>query len=151
MLELKQNQYKLTEEIIQIVSDYYEVNLYEDTNRREISQARVTAVYLVRKLTTIVSLEYLSRKFNRVHSTYVTLLKRLNEQLPYDKQRRNELKELELIIKTTSKYKEKSSKDKIIIQVLTKLDTMNITQLKHFLKQTEDYLENLSVEYELIK
>lgn len=151
MNNLKQNQYKLAEEIIQIVGEYYEVDLYENTNRREISQARVTAVYLVKNYTKIISLEYLSKKFNRVHSTYVTLLKRLKEQLPFDKQRRNEIKELKLIIQTTSNYLEKSSKDRIIIQILNKLNALNNIQLKHFMKQTEDYLENFEVIFEEVK
>ena len=151
MKELKHNNKELLNEIIQIVSDYYEVDLYENTNRPSVSSPRMNAIYLIRKYTTNLTLEVIAKKFNRKHSNLSVMLKRLEESLPFDRQRKRELNELDLLIKTTSKYIQKTDKDKLIIQALNRLQAMNKIQLKHFLEQSEDFLDKMLVEYEIIK
>lgn len=71
--------------------------------------------------------------------------------MPFDRQRKRELNELDLLIKTTSKYVQKTDKDKLIIQALNRLQAMNKIQLKHFLEESEDFLDKMLVEYEIIK
>jgi hypothetical protein len=151
MKELKHNNKELLNEIIQIVSDYYEVDLYENTNRPSVSSPRMNAIYLIRKYTTNLTLEVIAKKFNRKHSNLSVMLKRLEESLPFDRQRKRELNELDLLIKTTSKYIQKTDKDKLIIQALNRLQAMNKIQLKHFLEESEDFLDKMLVEYEIIK
>ena len=151
MKELKHNNKELLNEITQIVSYYYEVDLYENTNKPSVSSPRMNAIYLIRKYTTNLTLEFIAKKFNRKHSNLSVMLKKLEESLPFDKQRKRELNELDLLIKTTSKYIQKTDKDQLIIQALNRLQAMNKIQLKHFLEQSEDFLDKMLVEYEIIK
>lgn len=151
MNNLKQNNIKLIDEIINLVQDYYDVNIFEDTNSPTVSSPRMNAVYLIRKFTTNVTLDYIAKKFNRKHSNMSTMLKRLTESLPFDKKRENDLKRLELIIQTSSEYYSRNEKDDLIVKTLNKLNTMSKQQVKHFLKQTEDYLENFEVIFEEVK
>lgn len=77
MKELKHNNKELLNEITQIVSDYYEVDLYENTNRPSVSSPRINAIYLIRKYTANLTLEVIAKKFNRKHSNLSVMLKRL--------------------------------------------------------------------------
>ncbi len=152
MKELKRNKIKLMHEIIDLVSDYYEVNLREDTNKPLVSRPRMNAIYLIRKFTNKgLSLEYIAKYFSRGHSLLSIQLRKLTEELPFDKERANEIKELETIIRTTSLYYDRSDKDKLIIQSLNRLQLMNKTQLKHFISESEDYLESIKVEFEEVR
>lgn len=149
MKELKRNKIKLMHEIIDLVSDYYEVDLFENTNSPSISRPRMNSIYLIRKFTNNgLSLDYIAKHFNRGHSNLSVQLRNLEESLPFDRERRNELKELNLIITTSAVYYDRSDKDKLIIQSLNRLQLMNKTQLKHFISETEDYLESIQVEFE---
>lgn len=151
MKELKKNNKELLKEITQIVSDYYEVDLYENTNKPSVSSPRMNAIYLIRKYTTNITLSVIAKEFNRKHSNLSVMLKRLEESLPFDKQRRRELKELDLLIQTTSKYIKRTEKDDLIIKALDRLNSMNKIQLKHFLEESEDFLDKMLVEYDIIK
>jgi hypothetical protein len=151
MKELKKNNKELLKEITQIVSDYYEVDLHENTNKPSVSSPRMNAIYLIRKYTTNITLSVIAKEFNRKHSNLSVMLKRLEESLPFDKQRRREIKELDLLIQTTSKYIKRTEKDDLIIKALDRLNSMNKIQLKHFLEESEDFLDKMLVEYEIIK
>lgn len=146
MNKLNKNNNELANEIIKIVSEYYGVNIKENTNARIISESRVNAVWLIRKYTR-VPLQKIGKKLNRGHSNFSVLLKRLDECLPFQKQRQRDLKELDLIIQTTAKSYIRSEKDKLILTALDRLNLMNKQQLKHFLEETENYLESIKVEF----
>ena len=150
-LQSKQTQQKLAVEIIDIVSEYYNVDLTEDTNSPSVSKPRTTAVYLTKKHAPRVSLEYLGELLGRGHSNFVIQTQRLEDELPYDKQRRKEINELDLIIQVSAVNKKQLLKDSLIIDALNRLNDMNTLHIKNFLEQLNDYLEEINVEYDVIK
>jgi hypothetical protein len=147
-LQNKLTQQELAKEIIDIVGEYYGVNLYEDTNRSIVARPRTTAIYLIEKHAPRVSLTFLGGLLNRGYSNFSILLSRLKEQLPYDKQRRAEINELDLIIQVSAINKEQTLKDKLVIESLNILNEMKAPQLKHFLKQATNFIEEIKVTYD---
>lgn len=145
------NEKKFAKEIIKIVGDYFGVDLYEDTNRHEISIPRYISVYLVREHTKKVSFEYLGGLFNRKHSGLQISVKKLKESLPYDKQRRTELKQLNSLITLSEGYGNSLAKNNLIHDTVVFLNDLNSSQVEQFYQIFSNYkVNNLEVHSEYV-
>jgi len=127
---IKSNEIKTMNEIIQIVSDYYGVDLYEDTNRSMISRPRNICVYLIREMTKTIPLTFIAKQFNRTHSNFVTSNRRLVEEMQVDRNLRKQIETLKMVIKTDSKHYKTIGNDKMRLEIYSMLNRFNIEKLK---------------------
>ena len=133
------NEKNFTEEITKVVSDYYGVNLYEDTHRRDISNARHVCVYLIKEHTKKISYQYLGDKFGRGSSALILSVNKLIENLEFDKQRQKELEELNNLITLCDGYGNSKSKRGLINDAVILLNDLNPAQIAQFYNIFNNY------------
>lgn len=142
---------KIAKEIIKTVSEYYNTDLTEDTRRREVSVPRYISVYLVREYTKKVTYDYIGMLFNRDHSGFVTSVKRLKEQIPFDSELRRDLKEIKSLIELSEWYNGSKLKTNLIYESIIHLNTLTESEIKDFNNSLIIYkLNNLQVDSELV-
>lgn len=145
------NEKNFADEIIQIVGDFYDVNLFEDTNRPEISVPRCVAIYLVKEYTNKLSYDYLARLFNRKAPNFIITVRKLKDSLPYDKYKRKELKQLNSLITLSKGYGNSVAKNSLIHDTVILLNELNQSQVEQFYDIFNNYkVNNLEVVGELV-
>lgn len=143
---------ELANEIIRIVCDYYDVDVFEQTHRHEISIPRYISVYLIREFTKNVSYDYLGKLFNRDHSGFVTSVSKFKDSLYFDKVRKAEVEDLNTLIKLSKYYSKNILKKRFMLNILNFLDTLNVSQIEMFYNSlTSVKSKNIEVIYEEVK
>ena len=127
---IKNNEINLMNDIIRIVSDYYGVDLKEDTNRAMISRPRNICVYLIREMTKTLPLVFISKEFNRGHSNFVVSNKRLVQEMEVNKSLLKQVETLKMVIKTDAEHYYLMANDKVRLDIYNMLSRFNIEKLK---------------------
>ena len=137
----KEKEEKIVNEIIKVVEEFYDTNLYLDTNLRKVARPRHIAVYLIKEYTKYISYEYLGKKFNRGHSNFSISVRKFKDSLPFDPQSKREIEELKFIIDNTCSSINYTLKLAMIRKTLKVLDTLNTEQVKEILINTKKLAE----------
>lgn len=142
-MRIRTNDVQIMKEITEVVSDYYDVDLTEDTNRIDISKPRNICVHFIRKYTQSLSMEYIASKFNRGYSNFITQNKRLKQELEFNETLRSEINTLDLIIQSESKGIKTTLDDKVrldIYTLLNRFDTQQLYTIKKSVEQTATHV-----------
>tara|TARA_R110000772_G_C13310212_1_gene439949 strand:- start:2158 stop:2634 length:477 start_codon:yes stop_codon:yes gene_type:complete len=138
----KAKEQDFAKEIINIVQEYYDVNIFEDTNRHEVSIPRYISVYLVKKHTKKVTYAYLGKMFNRNESGLILSVNKFKESVQYDKERTNEVSDLDSLIKLSKGYGDSIIKNQLIKDTVSLLNDLNEPQIKRFFDIFSNYKQN---------
>tara|TARA_R100001377_G_scaffold29137_1_gene15809 strand:- start:657 stop:1082 length:426 start_codon:yes stop_codon:yes gene_type:complete len=137
-MKIKNNELQLMNEIIHIVSDYYGVDIKEDTNRRIISTPRNICVYLIREMTKTLSVELMADQFNRGASNFFNTNLRLVNEMQVNKSLRRQVETLKMVIKTDAKHYHTIGNDAVRLEIYKMLNRFNIEKLKDIKETIEN-------------
>jgi hypothetical protein len=136
---IKNTEVKLMHEIIELISDYYGVDIKENTNKRIVSTPRNICVYLIREMTNL-PVQLIAEQFNRGASNFFNTNLRLVDEMQVNKSLKRQVESLKMVIKTDAKHYNTIGNDKIRLDIYKMLNRFNAEKLKS-IKQT---IENTS-------
>lgn len=129
MKKNREIQLNLMNEIIEIVSFYYNVNISENTKERRVSTPRSIASYLIDKYTNNITGEEKAKKLFRKRSNVQIMSKRIKESIPFDRVLKSDLQAIENILITESKYLKLNYKEKILKEIYITINKFNTEEL----------------------
>lgn len=88
----------IADKVLKICTEYYGVNMYKKTRVRHIVEPRQVAYYFLKKYTRM-SLSSIGKIFNQDHATALHAVKKISGLVLYDKKIRDEVSELNPLIK----------------------------------------------------
>ena len=142
---------ELTKEIISIVSKFYNVDVTEDSKRREVSTPRTITALMIKKLAPNVDEEYIAKQLNRKRSNINIMVNKMIDIIPFDKPLRKEINEVEMNIIAKSKLLEHNKLQQLFQEVYNKIYDLSIEELavlKYKLDNNTFKIEdNLRVEF----
>ena len=151
LLESK-NKYslELASFIIKAVGMYYKLEKeyhLKKTRAREIVQARQMSMYMIRKYTDM-SLKQVAALFNQDHATVIHGVTKINDYCSYDKNTRNEKKDIEFIIRYRAEAIEKNAdwRKEYFFLDLNKMYSLNFDNNKAILLAGYTKLEALNLQ-----
>jgi len=138
-MKIQNSEIELMNEIVDIVSYYYNVNLKEDTNRNSVAKPRNVCVYLIREFTETLAIDLIAQRFNRGYSNFVTGNKRLEEEMDVNKNLAREIETLRLVIQSEAKHYNISFDSKLkldIYKLLNRFDRQQLYTIKNNIENT---------------
>lgn len=125
----KELEKELTNEIIEIVSDYYNVDLTEDSKKRKVSNPRAITGFLISEYTKGISQEFIASKLKRKRSNFSIMIDRIRDSIPFDKELKRDIDTLRIIIIRKSKYLKQSEEKNVLRDVYNLIYDFKIDEL----------------------
>ena len=144
-LNIRENEKKLVDEIIQIVSSYFDVDVTEDTRKRDVSEPRAITAYLIDHFTECTIQEHISTVLNRRRSNLSISISKINDRLDFDRVLKNSVEDLKSIIIKKSFYLKRTNESRILREILKAVYQFDIDELlilNHKIKSESFKLED---------
>lgn len=127
----------IIEDVIEVVSNYYQVDITEDTKARHISTPRAVASYLIREFIPMISYEVIAKYLKRKRTNTYLMTKKIKESMPFDKKLREEITEIRNTILNESENINKTETIKEIRNINKIIHKLSIGELLVLKKRLE--------------